>query len=119
MKASTPFENAISTHLKSVADKDPLFAETLKKPNKNIKDCITYILNQVKNSGCNAFVPEEIYRMAVHFYDEDDLKSGAEITNCKIVVPEKGTISHTEKTISKITAKKSIKSLVPNQPSLF
>ncbi len=46
-----------------------------KKPNKNIEECITYILNEVQKSGCNGFDDddellrawlEKIFSMAVH-----------------------------------------------------
>jgi hypothetical protein len=77
MKATDMFENTISSHLNSIAAKDSLFAVTLKKTNKNIKDCCTYILNEVKKSGRNGFADEEIFGMAIHYYDEDDLKAGA------------------------------------------
>lgn len=85
MQVTDMFINAISAHLNSIAEKDSLFAVTLKKENKNIKDCCTYILNEVKKSGRNGFADEEIFNMAVHYYDEDDLKPGAPV-NCKVVV---------------------------------
>ncbi len=53
---------------------DPLFAPNLQKPHKNIEECILYILSEVQRSGCNGFADEEIYSMAVHYYDEDDIE---------------------------------------------
>src|SRR3712207_8456712 len=44
------------------------------KPGKNIEDCIAYIVSEVQKSGCNGFNDDEIYSMAVHYYDEDDIK---------------------------------------------
>ena len=85
MQTTDMFANTISAHLNRIAEKDALFAVTLKKAHKNIKDCCTYILNEVKKSGRNGFVDEEIFGMAVHYYDEDDLKPGAAV-NCKVVV---------------------------------
>ena len=85
MQGTTKFETVISSHLEAIAEKDPLFAVTLKKPNKNIKDCVTYILNTVKASGCSGYAEDEIFGMAVHYYDEDDIKPGAAV-NCKVVV---------------------------------
>ena len=38
------------------------------KPTKNIDNCITYILNQVKKSGCCGFSDDEIFGMALHYY---------------------------------------------------
>lgn len=48
-------------------------------------DCITYILNYVKNSGCNGFTDGEIYGQAVHYYDENEIEVGKPI-QCHIAV---------------------------------
>ena len=69
-----PFKDNISNYLQSVADKDNLFAVTLKKPNKSIDECINYIYAEVKKTGRCGFENDEIYQMAVHYYDEDDIK---------------------------------------------
>ena len=80
MKATNHFTRTILTYLELRAESDTLFAESFAKENKNIDDCITYILNTVQKSGCNGFADEEIYSMAVHYYDEDDMKVGEKIT---------------------------------------
>mgnify|MGYP006935483326 CR=1 FL=1 len=85
MKASNVFKTTIQNHLQSLAEKDPLFVETLKKPNKNIDDCITYILNWVKDSKCNGFADEEIFNVAIHYYDEDDAKPSEKISGRVVV----------------------------------
>lgn len=85
MKATDTFKQTIESYLQRRALDDQLFAETLNKPGKNIDDCITYILNQVKDSGMNGFADEEIYQMAVHYYDEDGIKPGAKI-KCQVIV---------------------------------
>lgn len=85
MKASKHFTRTILTYLELRAESDTLFAESFNKENKNIDDCVTYILNQVQRSGCNGFADDEIYSMAVHYYDEDDLEIGSPI-NGQIVV---------------------------------
>jgi hypothetical protein len=85
MKATNKFQETILNHLKELADKDPLFAETFAKPNKNIADCEKYILNEVHKSGCNGFADEEIYQMAVHYYDEDTIDVGKSL-NAKVVI---------------------------------
>ena len=64
---------------------DPLFAPNLMKPNKNIEECITYILNEVQKSGCNGFDDDEIFSMAVHYYDEDDIEVGKAVS-CQVAV---------------------------------
>ena len=49
---------------------------------KNIDDCCTFIINQVRQSGCNGFADEEIYSMALHYYDEEDIDIGKPVS-CK------------------------------------
>lgn len=85
MKGSNYFKNVIQDYLNSQAKKDELFAKSLSKENKNIDDCINYILNEVKAFGCNGFADEEVFHMAMHYYYEDDLEIGKPI-NTKVVV---------------------------------
>lgn len=97
MKASINFTQTISKHLQKLAAADPLFAVTLKKPNKNIDDCCTYILNEVQKSKRNGFTDDEVYGMAVHYYDEDDVKVGKAVS-ARVVVnhatpEEKATVA--------------------------
>ena len=96
MKGTEHFKKTIAEYLNQRADTDPLFAVNLKKETKNIDDCITYILNQVKASGCNGFSDDEIYSMAVHYYDEDDIKIGEKI-ECQVAVNHVVEISDEEK----------------------
>ena len=85
MKGTTNFKATIQAYLEERAMMDELFAVTYAKPKKNIDDCITFILNEVKRSGCNGFNDDEIYSMAMHYYDEDNIKVGSKI-NCNVVV---------------------------------
>lgn len=86
MKATTYFKDSIQSYLEQRAQTDPLFewAYTTKE-NKNLDDCCTYILNQVQESGCNGFHDDEIFGMAVHYWDEDNIEIGNPI-NCHVVV---------------------------------
>lgn len=86
MKSTETFKNVIEQRLKVAASHNSLFAEKLKNPKKNIDDCVTYILNQVKKSGCNGFEDTEIYGMAMHYYDEDDIKPGKKIDDTNVIV---------------------------------
>jgi hypothetical protein len=88
MKATDNFKKVISVHLESVAAADPLFAETLKKENKSIDGCINYIMNTVQKSGCNGFADDEIFNMAMHYYDEDSIKDGKPVSG-KVIVNHK------------------------------
>lgn len=86
MKASNHFKNTIKAYLDKRAETDVLFSFQYSKPDKNIDDCVTYILNQVQKSGCNGFHDDEIYNMAIHYYDEDQIELGSPIDNAHVVV---------------------------------
>ena len=85
MKTTEHFKNTIEAYLRNRAETDKLFAVSFNKSEKNLDDCITYILNCVKQSGCNGFADDEIFSMAVHFYDEDNIEIGNPI-DCNIIV---------------------------------
>lgn len=85
MKGTDIFKRTIHTYLVKRAANDELFAEKYDNPDKNIEDCCTYILNQVQKSGCNGFADDEIYSMAVHYYDEDNIEIGKPM-NAHIVI---------------------------------
>lgn len=84
-KSSNEFKATIKRYLDQRSKEDELFAASYSKENKNIDDCINHILGTVQKSGCNGFSDDEIYSMAVHYYDEDDIKAGKPI-NCKVIV---------------------------------
>ena len=96
MKATEQFTRTIAEYLNLRAATDTLFAPNLQKPHKSIEQCITYILNQVQKSGCNGFEDDEIYSMAIHYYDEDDLEVGNSIT-CNVVVNHVVELTEEEK----------------------
>ncbi|MCL2738339.1 MAG: PcfK-like family protein [Bacteroidales bacterium] len=85
MKSTEHFKNTIKAYLDRRAHDDLLFAVTYAKPQKNMDDCITYILNEVHKGGCNGFADEEIYSMAIHYYDEDGI-TAVQPLNCRVVV---------------------------------
>jgi ribosome-associated translation inhibitor RaiA len=85
MKVTEHFKHTIKAYLDKRAKEDKLFAITYAKEGKNIDDCITYILNTVKKSGCNGYTDDAIYSMAVHYYDEDNIEVGKKI-DCQVVV---------------------------------
>ena len=96
MNGTEQFTRTIAEYLNLRAATDPLFAPNLAKPHKNIEDCITYILKQVQQSDCNGFEDDEIYSMAVHYYDEDDLEVGSPVA-CHVVVNHAIVLSEEEK----------------------
>ncbi len=86
MKSTDRFKQTIEIYLNSHALNDETFAKKMENPDKNIDDCITYILNTVQKSGCNGFEDNEIYGMALHYYDEKKVKVGKSMSNANVVV---------------------------------
>jgi hypothetical protein len=98
IKVSDPFKQVVQAELTKRAESDPLFAASFAKPNKSIDECISYILNTVKNSGIAGFTDDEIFGMAAHYYDEDNIGTISEM-KCKVIVNH--TVSLTEEEIQK------------------
>lgn len=96
MKGTDIFKRTIHTYLVKRAANDELFAEKYANPQKNIDDCITYILNAVQKSACNGFADDEIYSMAVHYYDEDNIEIGKPM-NANVVVNHVVELTEEEK----------------------
>ncbi len=96
MNGTEQFTRTIAEYLNLRAATDPLFAPNLAKPHKNIEDCITYILKQVQQSACNGFEDDEIYSMALHYYDEDNIEIGKS-NSCKVVVNHTIELTEEEK----------------------
>lgn len=85
MKSTDAFKETIKSYLEDRAKTDILFTEKYSNPEKNIDDCCKYILSTVQASGCNGFADEEIFGMAVHYYDEENIEVGKPV-NAKVVV---------------------------------
>ena len=68
-----------------MAREDLQFAERLGNPAKKIEDCITFIINQVRESGLQGFDDDEIYSLAVHYYMEDGIDPGKPV-ECRVIV---------------------------------
>ncbi len=97
MKGTMAFQDTIRTYLDNMAKSDVLFAVKYANPSKSMDDCVTYILNQVQKSGCNGFEDDEIFGMAVHFWEENEIEVGKPLTNCKVVVNHVVELTEEEK----------------------
>jgi hypothetical protein len=96
MNGTNHFKQTIREYLEQRAAGDALFAVAYAKPNKNIDHCITYILNTIRKSSCYGFTDDEVYSMAVHYYDEDNIDVGKPF-NCQIFVNHTVELSEEEK----------------------
>lgn len=75
----TPFEETIKKFLDKLAKEDELFARNYVKSNKSISECCNYIYQQIEKNHkggtrCVGCSDEEIFGLAIHYYDEDDIK---------------------------------------------
>jgi len=115
MKTSDVFKKTIKSYLEQRAKEDELFAVSYAKENKNIDECCNFILQQVQKSGCNGFSDEEIFGMAVHYYDEDDIKNVKPV-NCKVIVNHSAELTEEDK---KAAHELAMKKLVDEQHALL
>ncbi len=95
-KGTRAFNETIKAYLEERAENDALFAVKFANPSKSVDDCVTYILNQVRKSGCNGFTDAEVYGMAIHFYEENEIEVGNPI-NCQVVVNHTVELTEEEK----------------------
>ena len=65
----------IKAYLDKRAEEDSLFAPKYANEKKSIDECCSYIMGEARKRGnAVAISDEEVYGMAVHYYDEDDIK---------------------------------------------
>ena len=71
------FKEAIKKYLDERALNDELFAQSYKKENKSINECCRFIIGEARKKQGNRVAvmsDEEVYGLAVHYYDEDNIK---------------------------------------------
>ena len=95
-KGTQAFNDTIKAYLEERAENDALFAVKFANPSKSVDDCVTYILNQVQKSGCNGFEDDEIFGMAVHYWEESEIEVGKPV-NCQVVVNHTVELTEEEK----------------------
>ena len=105
MKGTDHFKEVIKNYLDNRAKENELFRAKYETTERTIDDVVTYILNEVKQSGCCGFADEEIYSMAVHVIDEPALEIGKPI-NCDVVVNRHIDLTEEEKAEQKALALK-------------
>ena len=96
MKGTEHFKEIIKGYLDQRAKEDELFRAKYETTSRTIDDVVTFILNEVKNSGCCGFSDSEIYSMAVHVIDEPDLEIGKPLS-CNVVVNHHIELTEEEK----------------------
>ena len=121
MKGTMAFQDTIRTYLDNMAKSDALFAIKYANPSKSLSECITYIICQVQKSGCNGFEDDEIFGMAVHYWEENEIEVGKPV-NCQVVVNHTVELTEEEKAqarqdaIDKLRDEEMAKMRKPTQP---
>ena len=70
-------KTAIKNYLDNRAKSDELFAAKYANPKKSIDECCKYITGEAyarAKNGCAVISDEEVYGMAVHYYDEENIE---------------------------------------------
>lgn len=96
------FEKAIKAHLDKVATEDPVFGEKYREAlaredkKKDISHCCNFIIDEVKKTGRRGFTDDEVFGMAMHFYDEAAVTGPDKGQNCQVVVNHEVKLSADE-----------------------
>lgn len=104
LKGSQYFKEVIKKHLDKYSEEDKLFKKAYLKEHKSLDECIDFIIQKVQESGAHGFPDEEIYQMARHYYDEDDLDVKKPLTNVEILVNHQVSLTEEEIKEAKKTA---------------
>lgn len=95
-KVSQSFKDTIKAYLDQRAQSDPLFATSYQKEGKNIDECCNYIIQEVQKMKVNGLSDDEVFGLAIHYYDEDDLGT-IKASHCKVVVNHTVELTEEEK----------------------
>lgn len=91
------FGQCIGKWLEDEKRKDAAFAKKVEESKKEVEGCCNYIISQVQASKQCGFADEEIYGMARHYFDEDDVKNPGKQASCRVVVSGHIDLSESEK----------------------
>lgn len=108
----TPFENAIKEYLDARAKEDVKFAAKYSNEKKSIEECCRFILGEMKKKaagGMYGATDAEVFGLAVHYYDEEDIKveknvSAEVVINRELTEDEKRELDKSKDTEKKRTA---------------
>ena len=118
MSGNSSFKQIIQTYLDERAKTDELFAGTYAKKGKTINECCDYIMGEAKKRGnAVAMSDNEVFGLAVHYYDEDNIKINKMPTGCRpSVQPVQVEITEEDK---KAAREEAIKRLADEQYALL
>lgn len=88
-KVNKEFVKVIREYLEKRSEDDKLFREKYKSSEKTVEQCCDYIIEEARKKGarCVAIMDEEVFGMAVHFFDEDDIQPVSPALDASVIVP--------------------------------
>jgi hypothetical protein len=98
------FEQCIGKWLEEEKKKDETFERKVEESKKDVAGCCNYILQKVKASKQCGYADEEVYGMARHYFDEDDVKDPGAQGGVRVVVSGHIDLTDSEKEEAKAQA---------------
>ena len=96
MNTTEYFKRTIQAYLEERAMEDELFAAKYDNPDKNIDDCVTYILNSKQKINNNGYCDDEKSGQDIHKKEEKDIDVGKPL-NCQVSVNHHIELTEEEK----------------------
>lgn len=111
------FKDTIQKYLQERAVEDPLFAPKFTNPSKSIDECCRYIMGEARKRGTSVVMSDaEVFGMAVHYYDEENIKIEKVSAGCSISSNQKVELTEEDKNAAREAA---IKRLAEEQYRLL
>ena len=111
------FKDIIQKYLQQRSDEDALFAQRFANPKKSIDECCRYILGEARKRGTSVVMSDaEVFGMAVHYYDEENIKIEKVSAGCSISSNQKVELTEEDKNAAREAA---IKRLAEEQYRLL
>lgn len=118
----------IGEYLQERAKDDQSIARNLEKEKKSLKECWKYILGEAYKNvfreggvGSSYIAPDEVYGLAVHYYDEDEIKTNQlnGVSHVKCTSKKEDSVKKKAEKKAKASIKKVKDGLPETQMSLF
>ena len=105
MEQVKSFNNIIADYLNQRATEDPLFAPKFANPKKSVDECCRYILGEARKRGTTVAMSDaEVFGMAVHYYDEENIKVKKVFASCSVSSNQKVELTEEEKNAAREAA---------------
>ena len=95
LTASNAYEQVVLNYIESLDA--PELIEKINAGDKGLSDCMSYVKTQARSkavNGCAVLTDQEVFGMAVHYFEEDSIKKGATQSASKFKVEPKKQIEN-------------------------